>query len=252
MFEEHKNFKPPENPDHSIWRYIDFAKFVDLIITKELYFSRLDLFEDKFEGSNTIPTVKDRESYFKNMVGREIMTPEGADKNKKILDNHYEEQRRHYAVNCWYINEYESAAMWSLYSRTGAGITIKSTYNRLKNALRESPIVIHVGIVKYVDFQRDLTEWGVGFIPILLKRKSFEHEHELRAVIWSQEGENNKYCEKIEHGIRVKINLDELVDSVYLAPFTPQWIHSLVNNIMDKFEFNKALKQSGLEGEPVY
>ncbi|MEG1313701.1 MAG: hypothetical protein RSD40_05245, partial [Bacilli bacterium] len=33
-----------------IWRYMDFTKFLDLIINRKLYFRRIDLFEDPYEG----------------------------------------------------------------------------------------------------------------------------------------------------------------------------------------------------------
>ena len=252
MIKDHPTFIPPDNKEQLIWRYIDFTKFVDLLSTQELYFTRVDKLEDIFEGSNTIPTVENREAYFKYMVEIGEMTQEGAEKTKKILDKYHEEQRQHYAVNCWHMNNYESAAMWSLYAKEDAGIAIRSTYERLKNAFNESPIVLHIGKINYVDFFKDLTSWGIGFIPILLKGKSFEHEKELRAVIWSWEEQNKKYCEPFDFGIRVKINLDVLVESVFIAPHTQKWIRNLIESMMDKFEFCKPLHYSCLEGKPAY
>ena len=35
------------------------------------------------------------------------------------------------AVNCWHINEHESAAMWDLYLKSNEGIAIQSTYQKL-------------------------------------------------------------------------------------------------------------------------
>jgi hypothetical protein len=41
----------PENQDIAIWRFMNMAKFRDLIATGELYFSRADLFaNDEREG----------------------------------------------------------------------------------------------------------------------------------------------------------------------------------------------------------
>ena len=252
MFEDHETFISPEDPNQIIWRFIDFAKFVDLISSNELFFLRLDRFDDQFEGSHTLPTVENRTAYFKHMVEIGEMTTEGAEKTKKILTKHYEEQRKHYAINCWHMNSSESAAMWSLYSKVGAGIAIRSTYLRLKESFKLTPLSIHIGKVSYVDYSRDATGWGVGFIPVLLKGKSFEHEHELRAVIWSWEGGNKDLCDPIDDGVRVRIDIDILIESVLLAPFTPQWIRSLVINVMDKYQLIKPIRNSILEGLPVY
>jgi len=180
------------------------------------------------------------------------MTPEEAANDKRLFDKYYKEKRKQYAVNCWHMNDYESASMWSLYAKEGPGMAIRSTYSRLKNAFKESPIVIHIGKITYVDFFKDLTSWGNGFIPLLIKGKSYEHERELRAVIWTWEEENKKYCEPFEDGIRVKINLDTLVESIFIAPFTPKWIRNLVKDLMEKFKICKPLHYSYLECKPVY
>jgi hypothetical protein len=34
-----------------IWRYMDFTKFISVLDTQTLFFSRIDLLGDKFEGS---------------------------------------------------------------------------------------------------------------------------------------------------------------------------------------------------------
>src|SRR3954466_4331681 len=44
-------FVGPEDPDGFIWRYMDFTKFVDLLDSKRLFFSRGDLLGDPFECS---------------------------------------------------------------------------------------------------------------------------------------------------------------------------------------------------------
>src|SRR6266446_1748276 len=40
--------RPPD--DTVIWRYMDFAKFVSLLSDRRLYFSRVDLLGDVYEG----------------------------------------------------------------------------------------------------------------------------------------------------------------------------------------------------------
>ena len=42
-----------ETPDNNkkIWRYMDFSKYVDLVTTEELYFTRADKLEDPYDCS---------------------------------------------------------------------------------------------------------------------------------------------------------------------------------------------------------
>ena len=49
MYKENYSFQKPEN-SLTIWRYIDFTKFMDLLTNSKLYFTRSDNFEDPFEG----------------------------------------------------------------------------------------------------------------------------------------------------------------------------------------------------------
>jgi hypothetical protein len=55
---EHKVFKPPEDENAVIWRYMDIAKFVWLLEHEALYFPRADLLGDPHEGA--IPEVNRR------------------------------------------------------------------------------------------------------------------------------------------------------------------------------------------------
>jgi hypothetical protein len=40
-------------PGTEIWRYLDLGKFLSLIEDQKIHFSRLDQFDDEYEGSPT-------------------------------------------------------------------------------------------------------------------------------------------------------------------------------------------------------
>jgi hypothetical protein len=42
MILEHPSFEPPTDPDISIWRYMDLAKFLWMLQKKALFFARAD------------------------------------------------------------------------------------------------------------------------------------------------------------------------------------------------------------------
>ena len=55
MYQEHPVFKQPPDENIRIWRYMDFTKFVSVLDTQSLFFSRSDRLGDLFEGAH--PTV---------------------------------------------------------------------------------------------------------------------------------------------------------------------------------------------------
>jgi hypothetical protein len=49
---ERKLFAQPDN-ETRIWRYMDFTKYVAVLLKSGLFFCRCDLLNDRFEGSVT-------------------------------------------------------------------------------------------------------------------------------------------------------------------------------------------------------
>jgi hypothetical protein len=228
LYEGHKLFKKPEDENIKIWRYMDFAKFVSLINNKALFFARSDAFEDPYDG--VYPTAND--DFFNNRDA-------SLDFSKKIKKDTY--------INCWHINEHESAAMWKLYLNNGQGIAIQSTFNRLKDSFNSIRYPIYIGEVEYIDFSKEsipynTERWAVGdyigqikgaranevrinkYPPFLYKRKSFEHEKELRVIL----GNGNDFKEPVY----VDVDLNKLIDCIYIAPTTDSWFDELVKSII--------------------
>src|SRR5688500_2598177 len=126
----HPTFIPPEDQNAKIWRYIDYAKFVSLMDRKSLFFTKAINFDDPYEG--TVPKYNDmsrRQVYqdtkhrFKDDEQFEYFLRTSPDVNKSIHDRF----RKSILINSWHLNDYESAAMWDLYSQRNAGIAIQST-----------------------------------------------------------------------------------------------------------------------------
>ena len=49
MSKDLKGITHPEDTD-TVWRYMSFEKFANILATESLFFSRADKFDDKFEG----------------------------------------------------------------------------------------------------------------------------------------------------------------------------------------------------------
>jgi hypothetical protein len=228
-----------------VWRYMDFTKFVSLLDRKELFFSKVDKFGDPYEGIVPNNNYKKMKSLVGSNYGNPITSYKNKNKNKKLLTNKdLLETRKKILINSWHINEYESAAMWELYSSTNSGIAIQTTYGKLTKSFEKTPDQIYIGKVKYVDYNKEDVDQANVYYPFLHKRKSFSYENELRVITELDDNildsksyiRKRKYYEKItEEGKYVSVDLKELVHRIYVSPKAEPWLGTLVISMSKKY-----------------
>ena len=147
------------------WRYMNLAKFISLIDRHQLFFSSVDVFGDPYEGALPKP----------NQL---LATKPPPLHGKSVF------------VNSWHLNEYESAAMWAIYSSFNSGIAIQSTYGRLVKSFSRCKERIYIGKVRYIDYSSESIDTDDILQRFTHKRKSFAYENELRAIgLFQTEGE---------------------------------------------------------------
>ena len=56
MYKKSDNIKLPEDPNTIVWKYLDLSKFLDLLMSRKLFMSRSDKFQDQYEGTFSEPT----------------------------------------------------------------------------------------------------------------------------------------------------------------------------------------------------
>jgi hypothetical protein len=248
MFGFHPNFETPEGTTQ-VWRYMDFVGFVWMLQNSALWFSRADYFEDKWEGAYPEPTVT-------------AMKEATEGWRWEAFSKHAGYIRKTIFINCWYGKPYESSAMWQQYAGFGNSIAIRSTVTQLINSLDKNPKIVHVGKVKYIDYLKDSIEGGNIFSPYLRKRKSFEHESEVRLIMWSMEAKNSDYesnelsddspvIKNAPVGVSVSVDLTQMIDSVFISPKAKPWFVDLVREVISKYNFDQlTLKQSDFDASP--
>lgn len=250
MYTEHPYFEPPKDINVKVWRYMDLSKFLSLLETSSLYFTRSDKFIDPYEGS--IPKLNT------DSISNVFSEFDNSNEMRNELINLFNVTRKMTLINCWYLSEYESDAMWQIYSNNG--IAIQTTYNKLKESFNKSIEDILIGQVKYIDYDTEAMVYLNAITPYLYKRRSFEHEKELRAVIWNpkthrnltDENDNtfiendNVLIEFVEHGKLAEIDLDKLIESIYVSPTAPSWFYQLITPILKKYNLDKPVIHSQL------
>ena len=227
---------------------MDFTKFVWMLEHRSLYFARSDLLGDPFEGSYSRANIEFRPQVYKEMfedIGK-------LDKTFRMFSEYYQLMRKWIFINCWHMNDHESAAMWKLYSQSKESISIQSTFKRLRDCLPDN---VDIGTVRYIDYESDWLPEGNLFYPFFHKRKSFEHERELRAVIadWPISQEQIEiHRVQTEKGKSLEVDLDILVEKLYVAPYAAVWFKELVERIASTYLDEKPVVQSSLSDSPVF
>ena len=243
-YEDHKFFSKPEDPTTKVWRYMDFTKFVSLLEKRELWFTRIDKLNDPFEG-----TLSRMSLYLEGVVPGQSAE---YDSFVKIVRDSQLEWRKWVVVNCWHLNEYESAAMWRLYIKSDCGIAIQSTFDKFTRSFDGySEKSVYAGLVHYRDYDMDKVSASFPFSAAMYKRRSFEHEKEVRALIINKEKGVKLDTELMFEGLSVPVDLDALIERIYVAPQVGDWAYELVKNIASKYGINKPICHSSLDDVPL-
>ena len=257
MYKEHPNFAKPEGNKIKIWRYMDFTKCVSLLGKNELFFIRADKLGDPFEGSYPRENVQQRAINHKKMMaqlpGYLQRFFQGRD---KASSQFFKNLKNFIFINSWHESRHESAAMWRLYLKSNEGIAIQSTFGRLKDCFKQGTPDIYIGKVHYRDYSTEKIQESNFFAPFLHKRKSFEHEKEVRAVVLeytkTKDGLPNLSRPSFSDGIGIPIDLEKLIANIYIAPENPKWFVELVKSVTKKYGLNKPVVQSALDAKPLY
>lgn len=214
--------------DTEIIRYMDFSKFMNMITSKKLYFTKVTEFEDKYEG-------KMPEGFFKNWKEDSIKSYKGL---MKVTD----EKRNAYA-SCWNdFEKTESYALWRIYTRPDSGVAIKSSVGRLKKSLSDKNISIYKA--KYIESYENRNEdieipfqmIGNSFTRVkqVCKLSAYAYENEIRAIMFD---------EKSQHGMNIQIDLNELIESIYISPYAGSWFFDLVKDTLKIKEYGISEKK---------
>ena len=267
MYKEVDGITPPDDRD-TLWRYMSLEKFVNMLETKSLFFTRADKFEDPFEGFIPPALVE---------LYRESVKHATLDENfTEILIKIDESSRKYVMCNCWHQNEEESMAMWEKYHMRNGGIAIKTTACDLKDSLSDKHDIF-IGKIEYNShkfygykftqhFKNSRLSSGKKwtYFPYFHKRQAFEHEHEVRVIIDVDrfvrehlEGLNLKTILETEFpdicdiGMLFNADVKRLINEVIISPYAEKWVTDTVKSVVHKYGFDFEVSPSELLDDPT-
>jgi hypothetical protein len=137
----------------TLWRYLDFFKFDDLLRTSTLYFARPDTFTDPFEGrfsDGNQSQVSKSDEIFKRLYSLNYDNNESA--------GYHEIHRKVVFISCWHRNTKESWEMWKAYTQSPDSVVVTTSRKALGRFLREG-----------------IMQWAVKYSPLDAPRTEFTH-----------------------------------------------------------------------------
>ena len=231
MSKELKGIEQPAEPD-TLWRYMSFEKFINILATDSLFFSRADAYDDRSEGH----------------------IPEAMMRYYGSADIRINPSLREYIMcNCWHHGEEESMGMWDKYHIRDSGVAIKTTMENLKNCLPNTPNIF-IGKVDYdveavenqsqIEVPEDLSIENLLHYLYFYKRKPFEYEQEVRAII-----DITSISRDVTYksGKPLKIDVKTLIgkdSEVIVSPHADDWIVGTLELIVERCGFRFPVNPS--------
>jgi hypothetical protein len=111
---------------------------------------------------------------------------------------------------------------------------------------------IRIGQVCYLDYEKEFVPENNTFSPLLHKRRSFSHENEVRAIIETLGSGGVEQPPVAEHGINVPVSLEDLVERVFIAPTTPDWVFKAIEGMVSRYGFRQLVCRSALSAAPIF
>ena len=166
---------------------------------------------------------------------------------------HNQKERRLLYVNCWYLGNLESEAMWRLYCPGNNGVAIQTSYSKLVETIA-SDLELYIGRVTYIDYDSQGFPLGNFFYPVMHKRVSFAHEQEVRLVkikVPDNLGLPQEFCPL---GISIDWPLEPALEAIYVDPYAPEYFYDVVRSVVRRVAPNleDRVLWSPMRATPVY
>ena len=244
------SYASPPQPDTDLWlwRYMNYERFKSFLETKSIFFPKVTTFSDPLECS---VSIKEQMNWLNSIRATAYQFSDNdldsfpEEEKMAIIANRIQEEisnnkefRNNVLISCWHANDYESEAMWQLYKgKYHHTVAISINMCNLRNAL---PKPIHVGAVSYVDFEQVYPTK----IRAFKKHISYEHEKEIRAVIFPEhiniKAIKDITIDKNDSGLFIKPDEKFLQIKIFLSPWCSNRFRKKVKDLINESDWNRS------------
>ena len=241
MIEKHLDLTPPVWNAY-LWRYMGLDKFIEMLQSRSLYFANCANMSDQYEATIPARTILNRKSH----KSRKSKNLKLVDKEINELEARYDDLKKSTLINCWSKSKYESYSLWKIYLGGGkSGVAIRTNRDLLEKSINSrksnDKYKIYLGKVRYTDYiSPKKLNWQ---LVASTKSPYYKSEEEIRLFIVDEKNVPDvSGIFKIDKspGIKIKIDLNTIIDRIYLSPFSEKWFVETFNtNILKNYGFLK-------------
>lgn len=253
-----------------LWRYMTLDRLINLLDTKKLFFTPIKYYasSDPFEGllpkasldaiagvlkESQVKLIEDiikiKNHALSNSPLPDEVKSNAAFEFEKLkgqvelyparMESVYFNLMSCVVVNCWHQNDFESEAMWKLYSDSHKGIAIQTTAEDLvESVIDPRSSAIYFSEIKYINYDSSDLKPGDcvvnGNIGPLLKRTAFQHENEAR--LYFSPKKNYKNLDEAKPTPEfVAVDINKLIHKVFISPYASEPFPSSVECVLKMF-----------------
>jgi hypothetical protein len=157
-----------EGDSQAIWRFLDFAQFVDLLDRKSLFLARIDTLEDPFAGlsEDTVFAVRTLPEELMRLAEQAVAPPAKKGRLERWWSRKAQESEQDNLINtirnyhpaamvwanCWHATGPDEMALWKMYQAAGKRVAVRTSIGKLRKALNAgSGLTVSVDFVHYLD-----------------------------------------------------------------------------------------------------
>ncbi len=259
-----------------LWRYFSLNKFLSLLRTESIWFSRPQYFDDPHEFTMDVCSqrelfqwkldsftreynkakISNRDSFILNATPLIVGLPldgNGLIKKGEVKLSNLSEillssikrdiqlWQESFCISCWRYSAFDSVAVWNQYASLEEGIAIVAEVDELRASLRKFGD-IRLEIVKYVDFSSN--KYGpMRSNPLGYKDIRYEAESEARFYFRAAK-------ESGLRGIEVPFKISEVIKEIRLAPNATGWFKKNIECLLKKYKLTIPVVESSLGQAP--
>ncbi len=251
---EYTKLTPHIQKDDILWKYMDLHKFLSLLSSKSIFFNRVDLFDDPFEG---VPFQSIVNKTIADGIDPSNLNPNFDDERKgEILAHKITETENYHNytkafqktqyVSCWHIARKESMAMWNLYSNRDSIAIFANGWDLIDNITGNLDLrpdfhpndrmlygKVHYLPINPFDCFEDVP---IPKYPAFMKDTSYAYENEYRFLFLNMESETLPYFK-----LDLTINFSKLI-SILVHPQMEEYKFQNIVKLCKMYNFNEPSK----------